>query len=85
MTKGNKKHNHEPQNIEVWEDLVHIKDLGLALLICGAGALGGYFLAPNNASEPLFYGLAGAVLGFIISSFIIKPKRTFEEIREEDQ
>ncbi|WP_177167358.1 hypothetical protein [Salinibacillus kushneri] len=75
----------EPENIEVWEDLVHIKDLGLALLICGIFSLGGYFIAPNNTSDPLFYGLAGAVIGFIISSIVIKPKRSFEESGEEDK
>jgi hypothetical protein len=67
------------KNIEVWEDLVNIKDLVISLIICSTTALGGYFLAPNKPPKPLLYGLFGAILGFVICSFIIKPKRVFLE------
>lgn len=63
------------KNIEVWEDLVYIKDLILALIICLSTTFMGYFLAPNEPPMPLFFGLAGAISGFIVSSIIIKPKR----------
>lgn len=64
-------------NIEVWEDLVSIKDLVIALIICSITTLGGYFIAPKQPPKPLFFGLAGALLGFVICTFLIKPKRIF--------
>ncbi|MGP4066735.1 hypothetical protein ACTWPF_17710 [Oceanobacillus sp. M65] len=72
-------------NIEVWEDLVHIKDLVLSIVICTVITLGAYLIAPNEPPKPLIYGLIGAVIGFVISSIAIKPKRTlrFAEEREE--
>lgn len=71
------------ENIEVWEDLVNIKQLALALVICTISTLGAYFLAPDEPPKPLVFGLSGAIIGFIVSSFIIKPKRTFHVIEEE--
>jgi hypothetical protein len=67
------------KNIEVWEDLVNIKDLVISLIICSTTALGGYFLAPNKPPKPLLYGLFGSIFGFVICSFILKPKRVFLE------
>ncbi len=72
------------QNVEVWEDLVSIKDLVLSLIICSVTTLGGYLVAPAEPPKPLIFGLLGALLGFIVCSFIIKPKRAFNyEDREE--
>ncbi|UJL46846.1 hypothetical protein KFZ58_02525 [Virgibacillus sp. NKC19-16] len=78
----NKPEQDKGKNIEVWEDLVNIKDLLLSMVICSALALGGYLIAPNEPPRPLIYGLVGVVIGFIISSIIIKPKRT---LRFEDE
>jgi hypothetical protein len=71
-------------NIEVWEDYVRIRDLVIALIVCSATTLGGYFLAPNTPPKPLFFGLTGAILGFVICTVIIKPKRVFIEGGQED-
>ena len=67
------------KNIEVWEDLVRIKDLILSLAICSITTLGAYFIAPNEPPKPLFFGLTGAIIGFIICSIIIEPKRNLKE------
>ncbi|MBO0993821.1 hypothetical protein [Bacillus sp. SD088] len=75
---------HEKKNIEVWEDLVNLKELILSLVICSVTTLGAYLLAPAEPPKPLFFGLAGAIVGFIIISIIVKPKRTFEMIEDED-
>lgn len=80
----NRNHIEEKKYIEIWEDLVHIKDLLIALLICVSTTFFGYFLAPNEPPKPLFFGLIGAMIGFIISSIIINPKRKFEEGNRED-
>jgi hypothetical protein len=67
----------QTEYVEVWEDLVSIKDLVISLIICVVTTLGLYFIAPNNGSIPLFFGLFGALLGFGICSFLFKPKRDF--------
>ncbi|MCB5239609.1 MULTISPECIES: hypothetical protein [Niallia] len=78
----NKHNQDENDNIEVWEDLINIKDLVIALVICSITTMGAYFIAPNEAPKPLFFGLSGAIIGFIICSIIIKPKRNFERTGE---
>lgn len=72
------------QNIEVWEDLVSIKDLVLSLVICSLTTLGGYLIAPNEPPKPLIFGLVGALVGFIICSVIINPKRNFNYSEREE-
>lgn len=70
--------------VEVWEDHVKVKDLLLAMLLCIGLSLGGYLIAPGEAPQPLIFGLSGGVIGFIISSIIIRPKRKVTEIEEEE-
>lgn len=79
-----KNHNENKKNIEIWEDLVYIKDLVLALIICILTTFGGYMIAPNESPKPLLFGIVGAFIGFIIASLIIKPKRDFVENNRED-
>lgn len=68
--------------IEIWGDLVDLKDLIIAIVICSVTTMGSFFLAPAaDTTKQLFFGLGGAVVGFIISTFLIKPKRT---VLEED-
>ncbi|WP_077302864.1 hypothetical protein [Virgibacillus pantothenticus] len=76
-------HKEKEENIEVWEDLVHIKDLVLAIIISTITTLGAYLIAPNDPPKPLIFGLIGAVIGFIICSLLIKPKRSFRYVDEE--
>lgn len=66
--------------IEIWGDLVAIKDLILSIIICSGCTMGAYFLAPStDQTKQLFFGLGGAVVGFLISAILIKPKRTVQE------
>ncbi|MBR7797547.1 hypothetical protein JUJ52_20555 [Virgibacillus sp. AGTR] len=76
--------HQQGENIEVWEDLVNIKDLLLSIVICTISTLGGYLIAPNEPPKPLIFGLVGAVVGFIITSVVIKPKRRFRYMDEEE-
>ena len=71
--------NISDDNIEIWDDLVCIKDLVKALLICIITTFCGYFLSPSDSYKPLLFGLVGAIVGFLVSSFLIKPKREFVE------
>ncbi|MDP4084889.1 MAG: hypothetical protein Q8934_09770 [Bacillota bacterium] len=70
------KHVDQPpeENIEVWEELVNIKELVRTLLICSITILGCYFFAPKEPHKPLFFGLIGALIGFVLSQLIEKVK-----------
>ncbi|RYL94420.1 hypothetical protein [Sporolactobacillus sp. THM19-2] len=70
---------HDSEMIEIWDDVVRIRDLVLAIAINSITTLGGYFAAPDHAPMPLLFGLIGAVIGFMICSLFIKPKRIFEK------
>lgn len=61
--------------IDIWGDNVKISDVVLSVSISIGLAIGGYMVAPNEDPKPLIFGLVGSVLGFLISSIIIKPKR----------
>lgn len=70
--------------IKIWGDIVEIKSLILSIIISSVFTMSLYFLAPkDDLSKQLFYGLLGAVIGFIISSILIKPKRIIKQ--EEDK
>jgi glycopeptide antibiotics resistance protein len=70
----NQENMEEKNLVEVWEDNVDIKDLMIAMALCIGFSLGGYLFAFGDI-PPLIFGLGGGVIGFIISSIIIKPKR----------
>ncbi|NBJ68030.1 MULTISPECIES: hypothetical protein [Clostridia] len=78
-------HKEKEENIEVWEDLVHIKDLVLAIIISTITTLGAYLIAPNDPPKPLIFGLIGAVVAFVICSLLINPKRSFRYVDEEGE
>lgn len=66
----------EKQWIEIWGDVIEIKMLVFSIILSSLTTLGGYFLAPkDDSAKQLFFGLGGALIGFIISSLLIKPKR----------
>ncbi|NLJ79005.1 MAG: hypothetical protein GX329_06560 [Tissierellia bacterium] len=61
---------------EIWGDIVEIRPLIISIFTSAILTMGAYFLAPSNGRvKQLFFGLAGAVLGFVISAHFIKPKR----------
>ncbi len=62
--------------VEIWGDIVELKALVLAIIISSTTTMGSCFFAPKgHQTKELFFGLGGAVLGFIISTILIKPKR----------
>lgn len=68
--------------IRVWNDVVGIRDLAVAILISLIGTMTGFFLAPNHHSTmQLLFGLIGAIVAFLFNSFFIKPKRTVRNQR----
>lgn len=71
--------------IEVWEDVIDIHDLVLAVILTVTLTMTLYVLAPNQAPFPLIFGLVGALLGFSLSIFLIKPKRTVTLIKSKGE
>ncbi|NLJ97795.1 MAG: hypothetical protein GX320_00775 [Tissierellia bacterium] len=74
--------DNKGQMFEVWGDIIEIKSLVISIIISSTSTMGAYFIAPSNdKTKQLFFGLIGSVLGFIISTFFIRPKRiiTIEE------
>lgn len=70
--------------VEIWGDVVSIKSLVLSVVISVVTTMGMYFLAPSHDKTiGLFFGLTGAVVGFLISAFLIKPKRVFKDQEKE--
>jgi len=82
VRKGNRvmDKSRKRKYTEIWEDMVSLKDLVLALILCIGLTMTGYFVAPMEYPGSLFFGLGGAVLGFILSSMFIKPKRVVTEL-----
>lgn len=62
-------------HIEVWNDLVSARDLVLSLAVCGICATSALVIATLTGGQLLFWGLGGSVLGFAVSSLLVRPKR----------
>ncbi|MGO2082621.1 hypothetical protein [Vagococcus sp.] len=73
--------------VSLWGDTVGVTDLVRSIILSIVLTMGGYFIAPTNQpTQQLFFGLLGAVLSFILNSFLVKPKRrleSFDQIGEE--
>ncbi len=62
--------------VVLWGDVVSLKDLIISIFISVVSTMGMFFLAEkDNTSMQLFMGLLGAVIGFVITSILFKPKR----------
>lgn len=62
-------------NIEVWNDLVSVKDLLICLQISAAYAACAALLSIVVGGQPLFWGLGASVIGFTVNCFFVTPKR----------
>ena len=68
--------DNKKEMVEIWGDVVEIKSLIISIVISIVSTMGLHLLAPgDDRTMGLFYGLIGAVIGFVISAIIIKPKR----------
>ena len=66
----------EKQFIEIWGDVVESRHLLISMVITTVTTLSLFSFAPKG-DRPigLLLGLTGAVIGFLVSVFLIKPKR----------
>ncbi len=68
--------------IDIWGDVVAVKSLVLAIVVITTTTMGAHLMAPkDNQTLGLFFGLGGAIFGFAIMAFVLKPKR---EVFDED-
>ena len=62
--------------IEIWGDVVDASTLAKSIIIITITTMGAHLIAPkDNRTLGLFFGLTGAVIGFLIIVFLTKPKR----------
>lgn len=76
MPYTDRVHEDRDQYIEVWNDLVSPRDLTWSLVICGLTTAGALLIATALSASEFFWGLGGAVLGFVICAVVFRPKRT---------
>ncbi len=71
-----RKYLKEKQFIEIWGDVVESRHLLISMIITTITTFSLFSFAPKG-DRPLglLLGLTGAVIGFLISVFLIKPKR----------
>lgn len=70
--------------IKIWGDVVDLKELVFSILIISGLTMGLYFIAPESDKLPLdlFFGFGGAIIGFIITVLLFKPKRVIKKEEE---
>lgn len=72
--------NKKQRLLTLWNDVIGLNDLIKTLVISIVCTIIGLSLAPNdNYTKQLFFGLIGAVVGFIINTFVVRPKRKIIE------
>ncbi|MDP3305198.1 MAG: hypothetical protein Q8S15_03940 [Erysipelotrichaceae bacterium] len=66
----------EKQFIEIWGDVVESRHLLISMIITTVTTFSLFSFAPKgDRPMGILLGLTGAVIGFLISVFLIKPKR----------
>ncbi|MDN5682309.1 hypothetical protein [Corynebacterium glyciniphilum] len=76
MPNADRRPGDHDDYIEVWNDLVSTRDLTWSLLICGVTTAAALAVATLLSSSEFFWGLGGAVVGFVICVAVFTPKRT---------
>ena len=74
----------EGRNIEVWNDLVSLKDLIACLAVSAACAVVAVLIASNTGGHTLYWGLGASVVGFVVNCFLVNPKRDVGIVDEMD-
>lgn len=65
--------------VEVWGDIVALKELLMSIIISVVLGMTGYILAPEgNSVLPLLFAIVGIIIATIINSLIFKPKRIIQ-------
>ncbi len=66
--------------LNLWGDVVETKALVFSILIILTLTMGAHLLAPSdNDTLGLFFGIGGAMVGFVLSAMLFKPQRIIRE------
>lgn len=77
--------DNKREMVEIWGDVVEIRSLIISIAISIVSTMGLFSLAPSgDRTKQLFLGLLGAVIGFVISAILIKPKRVVIEEKNKE-
>ncbi len=71
-------------HIEVWNDLVSLRDLVTCLAVAAAGVVAAVVAARYLGGQLLFWGLGASVLCFLVNCRLIAPKREVRVVDDEE-
>lgn len=74
----------DEQYVEIWGDRVSMRDLLLALAVTAAATVGAVVVGRALGSSEFFWGLGGAVVGFVAAVALVRPKRDVRIVADED-
>lgn len=66
---------NDDELIEVWGDSISLRDLLISLVITAIPIVIACVIALAKGDDILFWGMGGAVIGFIAAVLIVRPKR----------
>lgn len=70
----------EGELIEVWGDNISVRDLLISLAITAAVIIAACVIATLQGQDILFWGMGGAIIGFILSVLVVRPKRDVQVV-----
>lgn len=71
--------------VEVWNDLVSPRDLTWSIVICAGTTAAALGIATALDTDTFFWGLGGAVVGFVIAALVFSPKREVHVLGEDSE
>ncbi len=65
----------DAEYVEIWGDRVSMRDMALSLVVCGVATALAVGVGHLLRSSEFFWGLGGAVVGFVVAATLVRPKR----------
>ncbi|HEY0216818.1 MAG TPA: hypothetical protein VGC57_10545 [Cellulomonas sp.] len=74
----------DEEYLEVWGDRVSLRDMVLALVVCGSATALAVVIGRASGSSEFFWGLGGSVVGFVAAAVLVRPKRDVQIVDTDD-
>ncbi len=74
----------DEEYLEVWGDRVSLRDMVLALVVCGSATALAVVIGRALGSSEFFWGLGGSVVGFVVAVALVRPKRDVQIVDADD-
>jgi hypothetical protein len=68
--------------VEIWGDRVSLRDMVVALAVCGAATVIAVLVGQAFDGSAFFWGLGGSVVGFVAAVLIVQPKRDVQIVAD---